>query len=169
MAITIKALVDAFLQALKEHKKAKRKNHVLNEANIRFRKAVAFAKMVRRDATWSQFYLEQVPNCKSVFHLALRDALVGPHLCHPVIHPSKPCKPLMMEVQASDNVGVARVFFQFKNSKGELLEEGRGMPGDKGSTWSYSTTARAKDFSECFVTITAYDLAGNKAVIHKSL
>ena len=169
MAITIKALVDAFLQALQQHKKAKRKKHVLNDANIRFRKAVAFAKMVRKDPTWSQFYLEQSPHCKSIFQLALRDALIGPHLCHPVIHQSKSCKPLRMEVQASDNVGVARVFFQFKNSKGELLEEGRGEPAGKGNTWSYSTTARAKDFNKCFATITAYDLAGNKAVIHKSL
>ena len=67
MAITIKALVDAFLQALQQHKKAKRKKHVLNDTNIRFRKAVAFAKMVRKDPTWSQFYLEKSPHCKSIF------------------------------------------------------------------------------------------------------
>jgi hypothetical protein len=117
------------------------------EHQSRFQQAVAYA----REAAKSQpIYAELARGtAKSAYNWALSDWFKPP-----VIHSIK-WKEELIQVEASDNVMVAKVHIKIIDIEGKVLEKGEARQANSGC-WEYTANADGT------VEATAWDLAGNQ-------
>ncbi len=135
-------------------------------SRLRFKEAVDYAKKVYNDEALQSAYRKLAP-AAHLFRLAISDALCGPHISDLFHLVRKGEDSLTIRIKATDNVAVAKVLFRFVGADGHLLEEGMGHGfGDRG-WWIYTTRHSIDDLPDSLVTITAFDISGNKAIICK--
>ena len=136
-------------------------------SRLRFKDAVDYAKKVYRDEALLQAYQKLAAPGVHLFRLAISDALCGPRISDLFHLVRKGEDSLTIRIKATDNVAVAKVLFRFVGADGHLLEEGMGHGfGDRG-WWIYTTRHSIDDLPDSLVTITAFDISGNKAIICK--
>ena len=113
-------------------------------------------------------YGELHPDAPSFYKLAFNDALVGPMLSEPILR-TVFGNTVNIIVPATDNVGVSEVEFRLTDAQKQVLAEGNGTKSKYREDWTCKTRCTMEQLAGAQLFIKASDLAGNQAIIRKTL
>ncbi|WP_332733815.1 hypothetical protein [Flavihumibacter sp.] len=134
----------------------------------RFKLASRYAQKVMKDPDRLHSYGELQPDAPSFYKLAFNDALVGPKLGEPILR-TVFGNMVNIIVPATDNVGVAQVEFVLTDAQKQVLAEGNGSKAKHREEWTCKTRCTMEQLAGAQLFIKASDLAGNQAIIRKTL
>ena len=134
----------------------------------RFKLASRYAQKVMKDPDRLHSYGELQPDAPSFYKLAFNDALVGPMLGEPILR-TVFGNMVNILVPATDNVGVAQVEFVLMDAQKQVLAEGNGTKAKYREEWTCKTRCTMEQLAGAQLFIKASDLAGNQAIIRKTL
>ncbi|MCG7856667.1 hypothetical protein MD537_06800 [Flavihumibacter sediminis] len=134
----------------------------------RFKLASRYAQKVMKDPDRLHSYGELQPDAPSFYKLAFNDALVGPMLGEPILR-TVFGNMVNIIVPATDNVGVVQVEFVLMDAQKQVLAEGNGTKAKYREEWTCKTRCTMEQLAGAQLFIKASDLAGNQAIIRKTL
>ncbi|KIC89113.1 Ig-like domain-containing protein [Flavihumibacter sp. ZG627] len=134
----------------------------------RFKLASRYAQKVMKDPDRLHSYGQLQPDAPSFYKLAFNDALVGPMLGEPTLR-TVFGNTVNIIVPATDNVGVTQVEFVLTDAQKQVLAEGNGTKSKYREEWTCKTRCTMEQLAGAQLFIKASDLAGNQAIIRKTL
>ena len=117
----------------------------------RFQEASAYAGLASK--TNPVYAALAAGTAKNAYNLALSDWFKPP-VIHEIIQQAG-----SILVHATDNVQVTEVRVAISDEQGNMLEQGKAVPMEKGAWWEYASTTGGR------VHVEAFDLAGNLAAL----
>lgn len=128
-----------------------------------------FARHAMQNKILYDHYAATVKPGERAFNKAFADAYHPPKINSIALNDYRGQKGDRIAIDASDNFKVVRIRVALVDEHNNVIEKGCARKYASGNKWSYKAKRDIADLSDLHVRVTAFDLAGNRKTIRKSI
>jgi len=128
----------------------------------KFQKAIVYGKSAISDPATQELYAAKAAGGRSAFNVAVADFFNAPQIEEINLDNYTGQVGSTIAITVTDDFMVSEVHVKIENQDGTLVEEGEAQPGNTEFEWVYTGTVLNESLAGDKITVTAYDMPGNK-------